>query len=244
MPGTKSYIADVWSETRRITATWLPWTAPGRRPVGPAGVARLGHRSYVGGKWEAIGRLQYEFLVSQGLLPHHVLLDIACGSLRGGVHFIPFLDVGHYLGIDKEEALIAAGVAHELGSELIALKRPQFVVSPAFEFERFPLRPDFAWAHSLFTHLPQPLIHACLEKLRQAAHRETRCYATFFECGKPRVNPAAAHDHKAFLFTRSELEQFGAAAGWRMKYVGDWNHPRGQKMVLFYEPVEGCSLNP
>ena len=49
------------------------------------GVRRLGHRAFVGGDgdlWDRIGRLQFDFLVSQGLRPEHVLLDFACGSLR------------------------------------------------------------------------------------------------------------------------------------------------------------------
>ncbi len=42
------------------------------------------HRDMVGGMWEEIGRLQFEFLRARGLKPSHRLLDIGCGSLRGG----------------------------------------------------------------------------------------------------------------------------------------------------------------
>eukprot|EP00929_Paragymnodinium_shiwhaense_P056529 TRINITY_DN28286_c0_g1_i2.p3 TRINITY_DN28286_c0_g1~~TRINITY_DN28286_c0_g1_i2.p3 ORF type:complete len:106 (-),score=24.72 TRINITY_DN28286_c0_g1_i2:81-398(-) len=42
----------------------------------------------VGAAWDTIGPLQLEFLRGQGLLPQHRLLDLACGSLRGGVHFV------------------------------------------------------------------------------------------------------------------------------------------------------------
>ncbi len=41
----------------------------------------------VGGMWEEIGRLQFVFLVEKGLQPHHEMLDIGCGTLRGGRHF-------------------------------------------------------------------------------------------------------------------------------------------------------------
>lgn len=45
----------------------------------------------VGGDWEKIGKLQFEFLVSRGLRPHHRMLDIGCGTLRGGetLHPLP-----------------------------------------------------------------------------------------------------------------------------------------------------------
>ena len=50
------------------------------------------HRNFIGGKWEEIGRLQYDFLREQGLQPQDKLLDIGCGCLRGGIHFIDYLE--------------------------------------------------------------------------------------------------------------------------------------------------------
>src|SRR5205807_6035012 len=58
------------------------------------------HRAIVGGAWEEIGRLQFEFLTGNGLKPHHRLLDVGCGALRGGLHFIRYLDEGNYVGVD------------------------------------------------------------------------------------------------------------------------------------------------
>jgi hypothetical protein len=61
----------------------------------------LWHRKAVGGLWDEIGRLQFDYFVSQGLVPHHRLLDLGCGSLRGGVHFIAYLDPDRYSGVDR-----------------------------------------------------------------------------------------------------------------------------------------------
>ena len=36
------------------------------------------HRNFIGGKWEEIGQLQYDFLLKQGLQPQQKLLDIGC----------------------------------------------------------------------------------------------------------------------------------------------------------------------
>ena len=72
------------------------------------------HRLGVGGMWEEIGKLQYELVVREGLLPRHKLLDVGCGSLRGGVHFIRYLDSGNYYGMDKNEKLLSAGHDVEL----------------------------------------------------------------------------------------------------------------------------------
>src|ERR1700680_1744351 len=99
-----------------------PWSKDGR-----VGVAAMGHRAYVGGRWEELGRLQFEFMVSRGLRPEHVLLDIACGALRGGVHFIGYLDSGNYLGLEKEKTLIRRGLAKELPRDMRREKNPELI---------------------------------------------------------------------------------------------------------------------
>lgn len=63
----------------------------------------------VGGMWKEIGRLQFDFLVAHGLAPSHLLLDMGCGTLRGGLHFIRYLEPGHYWGVDKGRDLLGRG---------------------------------------------------------------------------------------------------------------------------------------
>jgi hypothetical protein len=183
-------------------------------PNGPTGIRRVGHRRYVGGLWKELGRLQFEFLQTEGLQPHHYLLDVACGSLRGGVYFIPYLDAGHYLGIDKEETLIRAGIDRELTREQCELKNPRFVVSDSFEFHKFDQQCDFALAQSLIRD-------------------DVAFYATFFEARSPVSNPDTPCDQGYFPYSRAEMTRFGTAHGWRAEYVGDWGHPRGQVMVRY-----------
>jgi ubiquinone/menaquinone biosynthesis C-methylase UbiE len=192
-----------------------------------------GHRQYVGGLWEPIGTLQFNFMVKRGLRPQHVLLDIACGSLRGGVHFIPYLDRGNYLGIDIKQQLIDAGINNELGLSLYQQKKPEFVVSEAFEFERLSKKPDFAIAQSLFTHLIERDILLCLTQLRNVAKQNTKFYATFFESREPIKNSEQSHPHLSFLYTRQQMIHFGEATNWIARYIGDWNHPRNQMMFEF-----------
>lgn len=201
------------------------------KPEGEEGIRTLGHRGYVGGLWEEIGQLQFDFLLAQGLKPHHCLLDIACGSLRAGVHFIRYLDQGNYLGIDKEPGLIKLGIEQELGRETSELKRPEFVVSASFEFS-FSKRPQYAIAQSLFTHLTPGDITLCLGNLRQFVGSGHVFFATFFE-GDSSRNPARSHSHAHFEYSRNDMESFGLATGWNPVYIGDWNHPRGQKMFKY-----------
>ena len=56
----------------------------------------------------------------------------------------------------------------------------------------------------------------------------TRC-----ESARPRDNPRLPHDHGYFAYTREEMESLGRQAGWAAEYVGDWGHPRGQRMMCY-----------
>jgi len=74
------------------------------------------HRSFIGGMWNEIGTLQFEYLKSKGLKPAHKLLDVGCGSLRGGVHFVSYLNSHNYYGFDLNASLIEAGINIEIAN--------------------------------------------------------------------------------------------------------------------------------
>jgi SAM-dependent methyltransferase len=202
-------------------------------PQGPEGVKLLGHRAYVGGFWEEIGKLQFDFLIAQGLRPDHHLVDVGCGSLRAGIHFIRYLDVGHYCGVEKERELVRIGIAEELGQELFDAKRPSFIVTDRFEFELCERPPDFALAQSLFTHLTPDLIGLCLENLRPRIAGGGVFFATFNRSKTAKANPNESHDHDVFFYTRAQMEEFGRRAGWIPEYIGEWGHPRDQVMITY-----------
>jgi hypothetical protein len=191
----------------------------------------IGHRDYVGGMWDEIGQLQFDFLVSQGLTPEHVFLDVACGSLRGGVHFIDYLNPGKYLGIEKEKLLIKKGIENELAPGVLEAKRPEFVASGSFEFERFSKRADYSLAQSLFTHLNSDDLALCLSKLRANVNSGHELYATF----GPGASDYAGRSHALgyFQYSPDQLSAIGLKNGWRSHYIGDWGHPRGQMMMQF-----------
>jgi SAM-dependent methyltransferase len=207
------------------------FTPPGI-PEGDAGIRMVGHRDYVGGLWEEIGRLQLDFLVEAGLTPAHCLLDIGCGALRAGVHFIHYLAAGNYLGLDKERTLIELGVEKELGTAARLAKQPEFVVSSRFEFAKFTRQPHFSIAQSLFTHLNVDDALLCLGSLRDFVATGHVCFATFFE-GESARNASRSHSLLGFYYSRAEMERFGTRAGWHPTYIGDWKHPRRQMMMRY-----------
>lgn len=205
-----------------------------RKPEGEEGIRTLGHRRYVGGRWEEMGRLQFDFLTSRGLRPEHQLVDVACGALRAGVHLIPWLEPGHYHGIEKEAELVRLGLEVELPEAVRQERRPQVLVDGDFSFEALGVVADFAIAQSLFTHLPPAMIRTCLARLRPIMAPDGVCFATFFEVDRPVRNGEVPHDHGDFRYTRDELADLGEATGWRAEYVGAWGHPRDQRMMAFH----------
>jgi hypothetical protein len=202
------------------------------RPDGAAGMYLLGHREYVGGMWDEIGKLQFDFMLSRGLRPEHVFLDIACGPLRLGVRLIPYLNPGNYLGIEKEDRLVRIGIAKELGRALNASKVPEFVISSSFEFGKFSKRPDFALAQSLFTHLKAEQIRVCMSRLRQNVNPGSRFFATYF-LGEETRSPGESNACHMFVYTRGQAEEFGRQHGWSPNFIGDWDHPRNQMIVEY-----------
>lgn len=192
-----------------------------------------GHRDYVGGLWDAMGSLQFQFMLGRGLTPHNVFLDIGCGSLRGGAKFIPYLDCGNYLGLDASRELIDAGLENELERSIFESKRPEFVVSDCFEFSHFSKRPDFALAQAVLIHLPESEIRRCFDNLKAVSHVGTKFYATYVIGRKPRKIELASHPYVIFQHTKSQMVDFGRHTGWRVNYIGDWGHPRGQVIVEY-----------
>jgi hypothetical protein len=194
------------------------------------------HRAYVGGMWEEIGKVQIDFMVRLGLWPQDILVDVACGSLRGGRFFIAYLDPEHYLGIDHHEWLIKAALKHEIPKGLRKEKRPQFVISDRFEFHKFAKRPNYGIAQSLFSHLAEDDILLCLANLRAEIQAGGRFYATFVPKGflpQEYANPAHSDDCQAFQYDAEEILAMGREVGWQARYIGDWGHPRGQQMLEF-----------
>lgn len=199
------------------------------------------HRKWVGGDWEKKGKIQLDFLKQRGLLPEHRLLDVGCGVLRGGIHFIDYLEAGNYYGIEARKSHIKAG-KWELEQARIDHKSPHLLVNDAFEVEIFDCSFDYALALSLFTHLDLNKIIRCLYKVGRVLKEDGEFYATFFEAsGRAHLDPIPRskkgkiftyYDKDPYHYAFSELKWAARNAGMEAIYIGAWEHP-SQKMALF-----------
>ena len=193
-----------------------------------------GHRSVVGGMWEVIGPLQRDFLVSQGLRPDHNLLDVGCGSLRGGVPLTGFLNANRYYGIDISKLLLDVGYEREIQRTELAAKLPRDHLFATDSFEvPFDATFDFGIAVSLFTHLPLSMFTRCLTNIAPRFAPGSLLFATVFEGEGSIFRPSGVttHDDKdPFHFTRENLVK-ATPPQWNFHWYGEWGHPRGQLMV-------------
>jgi SAM-dependent methyltransferase len=209
-----------------------------------AEIAAGKHREQVGGLWEQLGRLQFDFLVRDGLTPDARLLDVGCGCLRGGVHFVRYLRPGHYYGLDVNASLLRAGFEWELPQAGLAgrLPRENLLADGRFEAWRFGVLFDAALAQSLFTHLPAQAVHACLREVARCLRPGGRFYATFFEAPEGEATPelrhspgdiVSFHDRDPYHYRPSELRALADGRQWDAQYVGEWGHPRAQRLLRF-----------
>jgi cyclopropane fatty-acyl-phospholipid synthase-like methyltransferase len=199
------------------------------------------HRDVVGGMWDDLGRAQFQFIRDAGLRPSHRLLDVGCGCLRGGVHFVDYLDAGHYFGADINASLLRGGW-RELEQRGLLERGATLWQNESFAFGELGERFDFMLAVSVFTHLFFNHIGRCLREAQKVLAPQGVFFATFFPAPMPAFTRVITHqpgditthyDQDPFHCAPAELGWLAEQVGLVMDYVGDWQHPRGQHMAAF-----------
>jgi len=177
------------------------------------------------------------------LKPEHYLLDVGCGSLRGGLYFIKFLKKGHYFGIDKNSEFLDGGKIELYESHLLN-KNAVLRLMENFDFKKLNQTFDYAIAQSLFTHLGEDKIKLCLKNIEKVLKKDGKFYATFFESSPDHNDKPIIHngtDGKITTFPNknpyhyplSFFQKLCDDTSFGVHYIGKWNHPRDQKMLVF-----------
>lgn len=202
------------------------------------------HRAIIGGMWDEIGRLGFDFLVGAGLQHSDRLLDVGCGALRVGVHLVGYLEPGNYFGIDLQPALLEAGYEHEIKPMGLAGRLPPGNLRATGKFEAgFAAPVDVAFALSVFTHLPWNQLRLSLEVLADVVRPGGRYFVTYFEAlpGQPfadaqRHEPGGITTYPAsdpFHYRAADIVAAAAGTPWICQILGEWQHPRDQQMAVF-----------
>ena len=132
-------------------------------------------------KYDIIGALQFRIMVAEGLRDYHSLLDIGCGSLRGGRLFLVYLRPGHYFGIEPQSRLVYDGIREEIGESIWATKTPDFHYSADFDLSYFGVQFDYMLAQSIFSHAAPHMIDKCLAEAKKVLKPNGTFIATYFK---------------------------------------------------------------
>lgn len=218
-----------------------------------ARVERGEHRDIVGRReqWNEIGRLQLDFQVAQGLTPEQTLLDLGCGCLRAGIHFVAFLEANKYYGVDISPDLLRAGYDVELAAVGLQPKLPRshLAVSADFNLSEFPgISFDRVLAHSLFTHQPITHLRLCLARLTTRVPTGGLFFATCFLCPDGHAIDQPIHHNDGadegevdtvsyswrnpFHYYEADITHASRNLPWRSDLIPDWGH-RSQCMIRF-----------
>jgi SAM-dependent methyltransferase len=194
------------------------------------------HRKFVGPpeKYDLATAGQFSLLAALGLREDHTLLDIGCGSLRGGRLFIPYLAPEKYFGIEPEQWLIDQGIAAEVGRDLANIKKPAFSNDSNFTLTIFSRTFDFMLAQSIFSHATQKQIRRCLTEAKKALAPTGIFAATFFAGdtnyeGDDWVYPGLVY------YTVEHFTKMAADAGLALKLL-NWTHTNNQQWIAITHP--------
>jgi len=130
--------------------------------------------------WRLKRDFQIAFLKSVGLEPRHTVLDLGCGTLRGGLPLIEYLDAKNYCGVEARADALAEGRA-ELEAAGLADRDPDLCVESDFAAFRQQRRFDFVWAFSVTMHLSDEI------------------FLEFLRCGRAHLAPAGAFYANALI---------------------------------------------
>ena len=169
------------------------------------------------GFWRMKRSFQIEFLRGVGLAPSHRLLDLGCGTLRGGLPLIEYLDVGGYTGLEVRSAALEAARA-ELAETGLAAKAPELRLVGDLAAVQLDGRFDFIWAFSVLIHMSDPTLEACLAMVQRHLASGGVCYANVNlghgEWGRWQEFPVVARPR-----------EFYEAAAMRHGLAADWSGP-------------------
>jgi SAM-dependent methyltransferase len=178
-------------------------------------IARTGYKHAIGGgdNWDSHGELQRDFLISQGLKPHHRLLEIGCGTGRLARKVAPYLTTGNYWGIDIAPAAIASArqLAWDEGwSYRAPVFRSEIPLGGGLPF-------DFMWSFAVFIHIPQDVMESTMRRAAAVMHEGSEFYWSYIP--SPKTERAGV---KTFRRTLADYQRAAERAGLTFADVPNW----------------------
>lgn len=126
--------------------------------------------------WKMKRDFQIRFLSDMDLKPGHYLFEIGCGTLRGGVPLIQYLENGHYFGVEVREEVLDEG-RKELREAGLEGKNPTLLLSPKIAQLTVNRKFDYIWAFSVLIHMNDKILNDTLSFVSKHLSEEGVFYA-------------------------------------------------------------------
>ncbi len=110
--------------------------------------------------WKLKQNFQINFLKQNGLQKSDYFLDLGCGTLRGGVPIIQFLDAGRYYGIEVRKKVLDEG-RMEASEKGLDVKVPQLIHFEDFDELEIDIVFNKILAFSVLIHMTDEIVEKC-----------------------------------------------------------------------------------
>jgi hypothetical protein len=114
-----------------------------------------------------------------------------------------------------------------------------------FEFPELGQTFDYAIAQSVFTHLPLNSVTRCLVNMGKVLKPGGQFYATVYQNPRGKLfvddidqteRVVSHYDFDYYHYDLDTLRWACEGTGLEMDFLGDWDNPQNQKMILFRKP--------
>ncbi|MDP3919966.1 MAG: class I SAM-dependent methyltransferase [Candidatus Omnitrophota bacterium] len=134
--------------------------------------------------WKMKRAFQLQFLRKQSLRKQDYLLDMGCGTLRGGIPLIQYLEEGHYYGVDVREEVLKEAV-REMKEARLNHKRAHLVLLTNEADLDLKREFDVVWAFSVLIHLSDEKVSEFMKLVARHLKRGGRFFANVNETDRP-----------------------------------------------------------
>lgn len=185
-------------------------------------------------RWNVLGQMQFDYLVSHGLDPADRLLEIGCGNLRAGRHFIGYLEPGHYHGIDISPDILLSA-QQTVAEHGLQARLPHLTLVNDLRLAHLPdAHFDVVHAHSVFSHSPLHVIDECFAHIARVL-----APGALFDFTYNRTD-GTEHQvlHEDFYYRPGTLIALAESHGLTAQVMDDWEElPHKQSKIRVRMPV-------
>lgn len=194
-------------------------------------------------KYKGVKQNDLDFLINNGLLKTHKILDIGCGGGRLGIPLIQYLEPNNYYGFDKEPFMMKA-----FNQTIKQLKLKDYnLYTCDFNLPDFNVKFDFIYAFSVLTHNTREEIANLLNKLKPYVQENTKFYASIHLGKKYTIgqnHPKRKNEFLGVWYSVEELQNIAKASGYKGEFIGTETHSwEGVERTLFDNSIS-LTKNP